>query len=266
MKTAQIKAARAFPFARIHQNETIGLLFDVDELLINNRNEIQKAYQRLVELMSGLTCSDCFEGENLFEILKKMKLKYGMQNSVEELAEKRREIYLDILRSSQIQPSPGVRELFEFLENWRNRLNVVIGYVSSSEKAFLDIVMKKLFQTIGLARYKNDADAFFCYGTEISVSTCWEKGIEKKPSPQLYEMTISKMKLDPSQCIAFEDSLSGSRAALEAGTNLIIIQSSMPFPSNELAAQYKGRVHQMNSMLDFVPYMELLPKQLGALR
>lgn len=260
MKTI-IKTAKAFPFARINKNETIGLFFDVDELLINNRNEIQRAYQRLVELTSGLVCDDCFEGKNLFDILRKMKLKYGIQASVEELAEKRREIYLDILRSAQIQPSVGVKELFELLESWRNRLNVRIGYVSSSEKAFLDIMMKKLFQVIGLTRYVNDADTFFCYGMEVSVSTCWEKGIEKKPSPQLYELAISKMNLDPSQCIAFEDSLSGSRAALEAGTNLIVVQSSRPFSLNELAAQYKGRVHQMNSLLDFVPYMELMPKQ-----
>ena len=259
----EIKTTRTFPFARINKNETIGLFFDVDELLINNRNEIQRAYQRLVELTSGSACEDCFDGENLFDILRKMRLKYGIPASVEELTEKRREIYLDILRSAQIQPLPGVRELFEFLESWRNRLNVRIGYVSSSEKAFLDIMMKKLFQTMGLMRYVNDTDAFFCYGTEILLSTCWKKGIEKKPSPQLYEMAISKMNLDPSQCIAFEDSLSGSRAALEAGTNLIVVQSSEPFSLNELAMEYNGRVHQMNSLLDFVPYLELLPKQSG---
>lgn len=257
---------RTFPFERINKDETIGLLFDVDELLMSNRTEIQRAYQRLAASVSGLACNDCFEGENLFDILRKMKLKYGIQASVEELAEKRREIYLDILRSAPVQPSLGVRELFEFLESWRNRLNARIGYVSSSEKAFLDIVMKKLFQAIGLTRYVNDVDAFFCYGTEVPVSTWWEKGIEKKPSPQLYEMAIDKIGLEPSQCIAFEDSLSGSRAALEAGTNLIVVQSSQPFSLNELAGRYKGRVQQMNSLLDFLPYMELLPKQQGATR
>ena len=172
-------AVKEFPFARINRNETIGLFFDVDELLINNRSHIQKAYRRLAESTGALVRDNRFEGENLFDILRKMKLKYGIGTSIEELAKKRREIYLDILKSDQIQPSVGVKELFEYLEGWRNRLNVRIGYVSSSEKSFLDIVMKKLFQTIGFTDYVNDPDAFFCYGTDVLASTCWEKGIEK---------------------------------------------------------------------------------------
>jgi len=126
--------------------------------------------------------------------------------------------------------------------------------------------MKKLFQTIGLADYVDNPDSFFCYGTDILASTCWRKGIEKKPSPQLYELAINRMNLDPSQCIAFEDSLSGSRAALNAGTNLIVVQSYVPFSLDALTAQYEGRVQQMNSLMDFVPYMDLLPKQLETLR
>jgi len=231
-----------------------------------NGDAIQKVYRLLVQKTSGLVCNESFDGGNLFEILNKMKLKYGIQASVEELAEKRREIYLDILKSAPLQPKQGVTELLKLLESGRGRLNVRIGYVSSSEKVFLDVIMKQLFQAIGLTSYINDPDAFFCYGTEVLASACWEKGIEKKPSPQLYELAVSKMNLDPAQCIAFEDSLSGCRAALDAGVNLIVIPSSEHFSLTTLSSQYKGRVYQMNSLLDFIPYLQLFSKQVGAIR
>ena len=44
-----------------------------------------------------------------------------------------------------------------------------------------------------------------------------------KPDPALYLLAASRLGVDPSQCIAFEDSENGAKAALAAGLRVVIV-------------------------------------------
>jgi len=48
----------------------------------------------------------------------------------------------------------------------------------------------------------------------------------KKPHPQVYLQVLADMRMTPQQCIAFEDSANGLRAALAAGLDTIITPNS----------------------------------------
>lgn len=49
---------------------------------------------------------------------------------------------------------------------------------------------------------------------------------KKKPNPQVYTQTLSRLGLQASECIAFEDSSNGLKAALAAGLKTIITTNS----------------------------------------
>ena len=48
----------------------------------------------------------------------------------------------------------------------------------------------------------------------------------KKPSPEIYQLVLDKMKLQADECLAFEDSENGCRSAISAGLRVIITVSS----------------------------------------
>ena len=252
---------KPLPFKKLNLNETVGLLFDVDELLSSNRREIHQAYKVLMESLGVSVFPDeDFKGKDLFEILTRLKEKYGVTDPLETLVQKRRQIYLKIVENSSLQACVGVKELFNFFENQRNKLNVRIGYVTSSEKAMTDIVLAKLFEFIGMSYYVDKPNDFFYQNDGVLASTCWESPLKKKPSPQLYQLTMDKMNIQPQQCIAFEDSLSGCLAAIKAGANVVVIPSGDEQALVELIEKFENRVIRFNSLIDFVPYLNLLPQ------
>ena len=78
---------------------------------------------------------------------------------------------------------------------------------------------------------------------------------EKKPNPMLYELTCQKLDLDPCHCVAFEDSISGCEAALEAGLNLIIVPNGgteSEFEHLAFGRLYQHRIYKIRSLREFV--------------
>ena len=252
-------------FKSINPQHTIGLIFDVDELLFDNREEIRSAYRALVEARSIMLQRDeSFSGKNLFDIISNIKLKYNLSESVDELVRERRAVYIEKLKNSKSSPRAGVKELFEFIENNRPSLNIRIAYATSSEKAFNEIVMKKIFNDIGMYKYALDPDSFFFQNNGEPASTCWENGLVKKPDPMLYKITMAKMKLPPSQCIAFEDSLSGYKAAHTAGLNIVVIpgqRNYKHFIDIEYKVLYEDRFCKLASLKDFMPFLKTLLRE-----
>lgn len=54
---------------------------------------------------------------------------------------------------------------------------------------------------------------------------CGDEVSAKKPSPEVYELALERLNLEPSQAVAFEDSTNGVRSALGAGLPCIVTPS-----------------------------------------
>lgn len=63
----------------------------------------------------------------------------------------------------------------------------------------------------------------FAIGSYFSVLHSAEHELVGKPDPAVYLTTMSLLGADPHQCVAFEDSLSGVRAAKAAGATVIAV-------------------------------------------
>ncbi|MGL4879677.1 MAG: HAD-IA family hydrolase [Waterburya sp.] len=75
-----------------------------------------------------------------------------------------------------------------------------------------------------------------------------------KPAPDIFLLTAKRLNADPAQCLVFEDSLAGMKAAIAAGMSVVVIPDPIFDPNLFLEA------HQvLNSLLDFQPQDWNLP-------
>ena len=66
-----------------------------------------------------------------------------------------------------------------------------------------------------------------------------------KPDPEIYLRVLSKLNLPASQCIAFEDSVFGVKAVIEAGIHCILVKTTMD--DSKLALHNLACYHSINN-------------------
>jgi HAD superfamily hydrolase (TIGR01509 family) len=59
-------------------------------------------------------------------------------------------------------------------------------------------------------------------GVRFDAIACGDQVAKKKPSPRIYDLVLSMLRLPASACVAFEDSMNGLRAAKGAGLATIV--------------------------------------------
>jgi HAD superfamily hydrolase (TIGR01509 family) len=74
-----------------------------------------------------------------------------------------------------------------------------------------------------------------------------------KPDPALYLLAASRLGVAPQDCIAFEDSENGARAAQAAGIRVVIVPD-LRHPSDEVAARAHGVIDSLEDALAHVPH------------
>ncbi len=117
------------------------------------------------------------------------------------------EIFKDFVLDSDIKFRPGVLRLINELKE----KNVRIAIVSSTTQEDLFTLFKK-----GLNMDPNSTFDLIAHGG------CTEN---KRPSPEIYEWILEKMRIAPQSCVAIEDSLRGLRSAVNANINVLVTPS-----------------------------------------
>jgi len=120
---------------------------------------------------------------------------------------------------------PGVESLINHFRS----LNIPLAVASSSSHRWVDYWLKKL----GLFEH-------------FSCVVCRDDGYAVKPDPALYLAAIARLQVEPSQCLAFEDSANGSLAALRAGLNVFAVPNRVT-----RHAEFDPAVRILGSMEDF---------------
>ncbi|MET3496887.1 HAD family hydrolase [Variovorax boronicumulans] len=75
--------------------------------------------------------------------------------------------------------------------------------------------------------------------------------VRAKPDPALYLLAASRLNVDPAQCIAFEDSENGAKAALAAGMRVVIV----PDLKHPPVALVERAFHVLGSLHDATPHL-----------
>lgn len=195
------------------------VIFDMDGLLIDSE-PFWKQAEKMVFSSVGVELSDTLcattAAMTTSEVTEFWYRLFPWKHKTLEVVENEVVDCVDELIKQDGQPMPGVRELLEYFHEQQYR----IGLSTNSPFRLIASVMEKL-----------DIGHYF---HSISSSEHVESG---KPDPAVYLSTLTKLQVDASKCIAFEDSVSGVLAAKSAGIKAVVVPPRHDFdnPKYEVA-------------------------------
>jgi HAD superfamily hydrolase (TIGR01509 family) len=215
------------------------VIFDMDGVLVDSEPwhfEIEcKLYKKL-----GLDVPDevhlTYIGSANDHMYSDLKRRYDIPMTLQELLEWDAKYRVEVFREMEdIKPNPGLIDLLKALK----AANLKIAVATSSVPEVVEIVLEKC-----------KIDSYF----DIIVTT--EEAGKSKPAPDVFLLAAKKLGVAPENCIIFEDSLNGIKAARSAGIYCIAYQ-----PHNDLqqdASAADQLIHDFNEITPEMMRLSLL--------
>ena len=204
-------------------------IFDMDGLLIDSEPLWQEAeIAVLTSVGVPLTRELCREttGLRLDSVVRFWHERYPWQGASPQVIEARILEAVTNLIVERGQPMPGVKRALDLLRAAQYELAVA----SSSPMTLI----RTSLETFGMSDY-------------FSVLHSAEAESEGKPHPGVYLSTMSRLGASPGNCIAFEDSAMGVRAAKRAGTQVFAV----PDPAHASDPGFADADVVLSSLTDF---------------
>jgi len=181
-----------------------GVAFDLDGLLVNTEELYQHVGSELLR-RRGRTFEpdllDAMMGRPQKVSLAIMIEWHGLADTVEMLASETREIFVSLL-DTQLKTMPGAVELLDLLD----ARGIARGVATSSGPEFAHDVLSR----VGLL------ERFTFVLTSADVS-------HGKPHPEIYQTAARRLSVVPGSMLVLEDSQTGCRAAVAAGTVAVAV-------------------------------------------
>ncbi|MBD3266600.1 HAD-IA family hydrolase [bacterium] len=117
-------------------------------------------------------------------------------------------IFQDLIKNGKIPPRPGVRDFVQSIINSRVYLALA---TTSNEKAAHTLITSLLGKQI-----HNKFDAILA-GDVVH---------RKKPDPEIYNLAVERLEIDPAKSFVIEDTRNGLEAALSAGFHVCVTSSA----------------------------------------
>jgi len=186
-----------------------GILFDFDGLILDTETPVFQAWQ---EKFSGLGRQLLLE--DWAEILGKAnhELDQILSKLDDLLDESSRQTFLKEVSLAEMElvlqqrPLPGAAELIRK----SHRAGLKLGIVSSSDREWVHSHLKRL--------------KLLDYFLNTSCADDVKNG---KPDPELYQLALEKMAIDPNRLVVLEDSPAGVLSAKRAGLYTIAVPNSI---------------------------------------
>jgi len=179
------------------------LIFDMDGVLTDNLKLHEIAWMDFAKKISVKTEPDEIRkiifGRRNKEIMDMVFGRHLVTGQIEELSDQKEEVYMH-LAHGKLKPLNG---LLDFLQKAREK-NIPMAVATSSPRKILEFTLNEL----GL----ND---FF---QKVKLSA--EDVKEGKPSPEVFQLATIRLSHKCEDCLVFEDSIVGIRAARAAGCSV----------------------------------------------
>lgn len=185
------------------------LLFDLDGTLVDSEhfhfstwNELLATFGLQLEYEDFLKN---YAGIPLPGNARRLKALYDIPAALEVLIAQKEALTVERLRTSEIGLMPHVEEVLEFFKD----KGLTMALVTASKRADVD----EMFRKNGLAKY------FSLLVTRSEVTN-------SKPDPESYNLAVERLGAEKSECLVFEDTLNGLKAAKAAGLTCFAVQAN----------------------------------------
>lgn len=214
-----------------------GIIFDMDGLLFDTEMVYFKAHTALAEKYQLIGYDEAFylqyvgcSDKELHEALYKTFASAGEENIAQFIEETYHEVEKLFLRG-EVDLKPGAVDLLAYFKD--QGIPCVIA--SSNLRRFIDILVEKA-----------EIGHFF----EGIVSS--EDVSRAKPDPEIVVKATAMLGVSPADCLMFEDSANGIKAANGAGVDVIMVPDLIP-PTAELESR---ALTVLSSLHDVPAYLE----------
>ena len=189
------------------------ILFDLDGTLIDSEYFHFECWNEILEPSGAqLTYANWlknYAGVPLPTNAKNLVDKYGITTPLTDIIERRESLTLERLKTKDVNLMPYAAEILEFF----TEEGLTLALVTSSPRQDVDAV----FERNGLGKY------FKLIITRSDVT-------HSKPHPESYDVCRQRLGLEADECLVFEDTINGIKAAKAAGLTCYAIQSNIAGP------------------------------------
>jgi len=191
------------------------IIFDMDGTIIDTQTAWQTATVDVIKHYTGQSTFNA-EQKRFFESLSggglessasALKRYFALQASVEEIIKRKTEL-VDMYVAQELQFITG----FEAFHRQLQKFAIPTSIATNASPEFLEIVKQKM-----------NLGSFF--GDKLFCSA--DVGNKAKPDPALFIHAAQQLGVKPEECVVFEDSLVGFKAAQASGMKCIAIKNTL---------------------------------------
>lgn len=186
------------------------LLFDLDGTLVDSEHFHFNTWNELLaESNVQLEYTDFlknYAGIPLPGNAQRLKELYEIETPIELLISRKEDLTVERLKTSVIGLMPYVQETMDFFK----AKGIKMALVTASKRADVD----EMFRKNGLGQF------FDLLITRSDVT-------HSKPDPESYNLAVEQLGLEKSECLVFEDTLNGLKAAKAAHLTCFAIQANV---------------------------------------
>jgi beta-phosphoglucomutase-like phosphatase (HAD superfamily) len=213
----------------------VAVIFDMDGLLVDSER-LWKVAETALLADRGVTYSEekhaPFIGMALPEFIPAIKRVYELDDDVDTLTTELMGRITGLLKTDT-RPQPGAQEAIDFVLAH----DIPHSIASSSPIAVIEA-------TLSSQPGWTEAFPITCSADEVELG---------KPAPDVYLLAAERLGVDPTQCVALEDSPNGSRAAVAAGMTCF----SVPDLSHTTLSAFDGVTpHVFGSLHEVLPLLK----------
>lgn len=209
-------------------------IFDVDGLLLDTERYVWFKGEKIVGKQMGKIIDDDFcrsmIGKKINECEEEIKEKLGKDFSVKEFDKRLYDYYVDAIATDEIPVKDGVFDLLEFLKE--NHVPCSVGTCT------LERYSIPTLEKVGLLKYFD----FGVFGDSVSIS---------KPNPEVYIKSMEHFNIKPENCLIFEDSINGAKAAIDSNANLVLVPD-LQKPTDEILQKAFKVVNRIDDIIPII--------------
>ena len=212
------------------------VIFDMDGVIIDSEPLHFRLEKRMfTELGISLTDREHegFLGTSSHEMFSRLKEKFGLDRSVNDLVNEERRRYLAKLNEESIPVIPGIPELVSVLSG----AGMILAVASSAPHEQIDLVMNESAPDGGLGRF-------------FQIRVSGDDVARGKPDPAIFLKTAELLEVAPEDSWVIEDSENGIKAALSAGMSCIAFKNPTSGPQNLSGANH--RISRINEAFELI--------------
>lgn len=195
----------------------VTVIFDMDGVIINNGEFHFLAWKKFCKKHNISISKEAFKnkffGRTNEEVLPELFEKNLTKEEIKSLGEEKEKIYREIYQP-HMEPVNG---LVRFLKELKKQ-NIPVGVATSAPPENVDFVIDGLKIGDYIQTVVNDS----------MVSN-------GKPAPDIYLEAARRLNANPKNCVVFEDSLSGTKAAWQAGAKVVALSTTLPAKKHKYA-------------------------------